>query len=169
MAQHRPMYRRHWLQLCLQQGMQLGAAAALLHVNPAAAAPATLPVATSLQDELAAALKAGQPLVLMVSLDGCVFCKIAREHYLAPMRLEQNLHVVQINMQHKTIVKDLLGHNKTQEQLIAELKVAIAPTLIFYGRQGAEVAERLVGVTSEDFYGAYLAQRLATAQARVRT
>ena len=153
--------RRYW--------MALGAGSLIATPAPfAIAAPATLPIASSLQDELAGALKAGQPLVLMVSLDGCPYCKIAREHYLAPMRDEQGLHVVQINMQQKVIVKDLQGHSKTHEQLIAELKVAIAPTLIFYGRQGAEVAERLVGVTSEDFYGAYLEQRLATARAKVR-
>ena len=135
--------------------------------QPVFAAPASLPVPSSLQDELAIALKAGQPLVLMVSLDGCPFCKIAREHYLAPMRTDQQLHVVQINMQHKEMVKDIRGQPKTHEQLIDELKVKVAPTLIFYGRQGTEVAERLVGLTSEDFYGAYLDQRIEAARRAV--
>ena len=139
-----------------------------LNARAALAAPASLPVPLSLQDELATALKASQPLVLMVSLDGCPFCKIAREHYLAPLRAEQDLHVVQINMQHKEMVKDVKGQSKTHEQLIAELKVNVAPTLIFYGRNGAEVAERLVGLTSEDFYGAYLDQRIEVARRTVR-
>ncbi len=131
-------------------------------------AVASLPVPGSLQDELTAALGAIQPLVLMVSLDGCPYCKIARENYLEPLRLEQSLRVVQINMQHKTLVKDLHGVTKTHEQLIAELKVTLAPTLIFYGSKGVEVAERLIGIGSEDFYGAYLDQRLQTARAAVR-
>lgn len=154
----------------LRRRLLLTGAAALLVLKARAAwaAPASLPVPLSLQDELAPALKAGQPLVLMVSLDGCPFCKIAREHYLAPMRNEQGLQVVQINMQHKELVKDVKGQSKTHEQLIAELKVNIAPTLIFYGRNGAEVAERLVGLTSEDFYGAYLDQRIEVARRAVR-
>ena len=131
-------------------------------------APFTLLVPTSLQDELAQALKASHPLVLMVSLDGCPFCKIARENYLAPLVREQGLRVVQINMQHKDAVKDVLGVNRTQEQLIAELGVTVAPTLIFYGPAGREIAERLVGIGSEDFYGAYLDQRVATARSVVR-
>jgi thioredoxin-related protein len=135
-----------------------------LGVRKSQAANVTLPVSSSLQDELASALNAGQPLVLMVSLDGCPFCKIARENYLLPMRAEQGLHIVQINMQHKELVKDMRGQSKTHEQLIAELKVAIAPTLIFYGGNGVEVAERLVGLGLEDFYGAYLEQRLITAK-----
>lgn len=133
-----------------------------------AGAVASLPVPGSLQDELAAALAASQPLVLMVSLDGCPYCRIARENYLEPLRVEQGLRVVQINMQHKTLLKDLQGVAKTHEQHIAELKVNLAPTLIFYGRRGVEVAERLVGIGSEDFYGAYLDQRLESARAAVR-
>ena len=132
------------------------------------AEPFTLPVPASLQDELARALKAGQPLVLMVSLDGCPFRKIARENYLAPLVRDQGLRVAQINMQHKESVKDIRGTNKTHEQLISELGVTIAPTLIFYVPAGREVAERLVGIGSEDFYGAYLDQRVAMARAGVQ-
>ena len=36
--------------------------------------------------------------------------------------------------------------------------------LLFFGRQGKEVAERLVGALLPDFYGAYLSQRLETAR-----
>lgn len=153
--------RRRWLAL---GAMTAGGMA----WRRAGAALASFPVPSSLQDELAAAIKAGQPLVLMVSLDGCPFCKIARENYLAPLVSEQGLHVVQINMLHKEPVKDVRGANRTHEQLIAELKVTIAPTLIFYGRNGAEVAERLVGIGSNHFYGAYLDQRVAAARKAVR-
>lgn len=61
------------------------------------AASFTLPVPASLQDELANALRANQPLALMVSLDGCSYYKIARENYLAPLVRERGLRVVQIN------------------------------------------------------------------------
>lgn len=132
------------------------------------AAAFTLPVPASLPDELASALKVNQPLVLMVSLDGCPYCKIARENYLAPLVREQGLRAVQINMQHKARVVDMRGAGKTHEQLIAELGITIAPTLLFYGREGREVAPRLIGIGSEDFYGAYLDQRVAAARAVVR-
>ena len=128
----------------------------------------TLPVPASLQQELAAALKAGQPLVLMVSLDGCPYCKIARENYLAPLVREQGLRVVQINMQHREALKDLQGRDTTQAQLIADLKVSVAPTLLFYGRGGQEAAPRLEGMGSLDFYGAYLEQRVQAARQTLR-
>ncbi len=143
-------------------------AAWVVSTSTARAAWASFPVPSSLQDELAIAIRAREPLVVMISLDGCPFCKIARENYLAPLVREQGLRVVQINMQHKEQVKDVRGVSKTHEDLITELKVTIAPTLIFYGRNGAEVAERLVGIGSEDFYGAYLDQRIHTARQFVK-
>ena len=36
--------------------------------------------------------------------------------------------------------------------------------VLFLGRQGQALAERLVGVAVPDFYGAYLDERLATAR-----
>src|SRR5665647_3794118 len=74
----------------------LGAALLLGAARTAGAAPVTLPAAKSLRDELALALKSGNPLVVLVSLDGCPFCKTVREHYLSPMREQEGLAVVQV-------------------------------------------------------------------------
>lgn len=171
------MFRRHLLTrpLAWAVGVAIGSVATggdwlgtAVAQTPAGAGPLVLPVPVSLQLELAAALKAGQPLVLMVSLDGCPFCKIARENYLTPLVREQGLPVVQINMQHRAAVKDVRGRDTTQAQLIADLNVSVAPTLLFYGRGGAEVAPRLEGMSSLDFYGAYLDQRVQAARQTLR-
>ncbi len=129
--------------------------------------PVTLPPAVSLPDELAAALAAGSPLVVMVSLEGCPFCKIVRESYLVPMRQEQRLPVAQVDMHSRRSVRNFNGSPTTHEALIAAWRIEIAPTVLFLGRQGVEVAQRLVGGYIPDFYGAYLEQRLETARAAV--
>ena len=129
---------------------------------------ATLPPALSLPDELARALAVGSPLVVMVSLEGCPFCKVARESYLAPMRHEQGLPVVQVDMRSQRSVKNFNGSNTTHEALIATWRIEVAPTVLFLGRQGAEVAPRLVGGYIPDFYGAYLEERLETGRRVVK-
>ena len=43
-------------------------------------------------------------------------------------------------------------------------KVRLAPTVLFIGPQG-ELAERLVGYGSPDFFGAYLEQRISQSRA----
>lgn len=143
------------------------AAAALPLALPAARA-AQLPLAHNLQEELAAALARRQPLVVMVSLEGCPFCKVARNNYLAPMHEQEGLHVAQVDMRSRTRVLDFAGKAVTHDDLARLWKIRIAPTVLFFGRGGAEVAERLVGGYIPDFYGAYLELRLEQARASLR-
>jgi thioredoxin-related protein len=128
----------------------------------------SLPLSASLPDELSAALKQGQPLVVMVSLDGCPFCKVAQENYLNPLRVQEGLPVVQVDMNSSQKIKNFDGSTLTQGDLIRRWKIKLAPTVLFFGRGGAEVAERMVGGYIPDFYGAYLDQRLAQARSALR-
>ena len=130
--------------------------------------PATLPTTASLSDELTQALKKGGPLVVMVSLDGCPFCKVARENYLGPLREQQGLHVVQVEMRSRHEITDFKGAALSQDELTRVWNIKVAPTVLFFGRGGVEVAERLVGGYIPDFYGAYLDERLRLARLAVR-
>jgi thioredoxin-related protein len=136
------------------------AVAALSPWRIARAAPHALPVARALEEDLARAVQQRKPLIVMVSLEGCPFCKIVRENYLLSVQQEQGLTVVQLDMHKPTPVKDFKGHATTHEQLIRAWGVKVAPTLLFFGMQGTEVAERLAGISVPDFYGAYLQERI---------
>lgn len=151
--------RRTWL---------LGAAGLTLAALQPPVRAATLPPARNLQEELAAALARREPLVVMVSLDGCAFCKIARNNYLAPLHEQERLHVAQVDMGSRDRLVDLRGAATTHGELVRQWKIRVAPTVLFFGRGGAEVAERLVGGYIPDFYGAYLEQRLELARASLR-
>ena len=130
--------------------------------------PATLPTTDSLQAELAKAAAKKVPLMVMVSLDGCPFCKIARENYLGPLREQQGLLVFQVDMRSKRPIKTFSGLTLTQDELIRSWGVKVAPTVLFFGRGGLEIAERLTGGYIPDFYGAYLDERLQLANAAMR-
>lgn len=124
---------------------------------------ATLPAARSLPDELREALARGQPLVLMASLDGCPFCKVVRNSFLAPLHATGQ-PIVQVDMGSTAAVLGFDGRTRTHDRLLREWKVTVAPTVLFFGRGGREVAERLVGASIPDYYGAYLDQRLEAAR-----
>lgn len=130
----------------------------------ARAATTELPVAASLPEHLAAALRQGSPLVVMVSLPGCPFCKVARESYLAPMWRDEKLPIVQVDMRSGLALRDFKGGMTTHERQTQAWGIRIAPTVLFFGRDGVEVAKRLVGASIPDFYGAYLEQRLSDAR-----
>lgn len=122
-----------------------------------------LPLSQSLPQELAAAARNRQPLVVMVSLERCPWCEVVREHYLAPMREREGLRVVQIDMLGKQNTHDIDGEPTTHGALVRRWEVKIAPTLVFLNGDGKEVAGRLEGGGS-DFYSVYLDQRLEQAR-----
>lgn len=132
------------------------------------AAQPTLPSAKSLCDELALALKSGNPLVVMVSLDGCPFCKVVREQYLAPMREQDALPVVQVDMHSTAALQDFKGLALTHDHMVRAWRIKIAPSLLFFGAEGVEVAPRLIGIGSMDYYGSHLDQRLSQARAAIK-
>ncbi len=145
--------RRDWLR-----------ALGMIGVSGAVAAQgeaATLPVAQALSDELARAMRNKQPLIVMVSLDGCVFCRQARQSHLSPMHRSGTV-IVQVDMRSNQPVLDFAGKLTTHDQLIRLWKVSITPTLLFFGPGGKEVAERMEGAYLPDFYGSYLEERIAT-------
>jgi hypothetical protein len=43
----------------------------------------------------------------------------------------------------------------------------LTPTLLFLGSDGIELSERLVGIWSEDFYGAFIDNRIDEARKRL--
>lgn len=122
-----------------------------------------LPMSRSLRDELALALQARQPLVVMVSLHRCPWCDHIRSHYLLPMHAQKQLAVVQIDMRGARLMIDVQGQPTTHEKQARAWDVKVAPTLLFLGQNGKEVAERLVG-GSVDFYATYLDNRLTQAR-----
>ena len=130
--------------------------------------PAVLPAARSLPDELALALRQGRPLVVMVSLEGCIFCKIARQSHLVPMH-RQGQPIVQVDMRSAQLVTDFDGRQPTHDELARRWKVSITPTLLFFGPRGREVAERMEGAYQPDFYGPYLEDRLSRSRATLKT
>lgn len=132
----------------------------------ASAAPKTLPTTTSLANSLATALQAKKALIVMVSLDGCPFCKISREHYLIPLREQQNIAIVQVNM-FKRKIKDFKSADTTHDQLIRSWGIKVAPTVLFFGQNGIELADRLSGAYIPDFYGTYLDERIQRANSQI--
>lgn len=124
---------------------------------------AALPAPGSLASALALALRRGEPLVVMVSTEGCAWCKLVRDNYLGPLRRDQGVHAVQLELGSRAGLVGFDGAAATHDELLRRWRVQVAPTLLFFGREGREVAPRLVGV-APDFYGAYLDQRLVTAR-----
>ena len=106
-----------------------------------------------------------EPLVLLISLPGCPYCELVRRNYLLPAQREAGLQAWQLNITDRST--PLIGFDGTATTAAAQIaawKAGFTPTVLFLGAAGQDLAERLVGLASLDFYGAYLDERLATAR-----
>lgn len=127
-----------------------------------AATQGLLPEPRSLAAEIERALGKGRALVVLASLEGCSWCKLVRQSYLTPL-LAAGQPVIEVEMGRSTPLADFYGAPSTQAQVAKSLGVRVAPTVLFVGRGGRELAPRLVGVPLPDFYGAYLQQQVDAA------
>ena len=146
---------------------RLPVAAALLLATAAYAATADhLPWMTDVPAQTAAAGKAGEPLVVLVSLPGCVYCEAVRRNYLAPQAASGEIRVREIDMTSDVPVRDADGTMTTARAWARARNISAAPTVLFLDRNGSNAAAPLRGM-SPDFYGAYFEQALDTAREKV--
>jgi thioredoxin-related protein len=125
-----------------------------------------LPGAVNLQREIADAAARGEPLVLMVTLAGCAYCDVVRRLYLQPLRVAGRVPVRQVEMRSRAELLGPRAETTRGADLARQWKVMMAPTVLFLGPGGTELAPRLTGY-SEDFYGGYLDDALAAARQRL--
>jgi hypothetical protein len=93
-----------------------------------------------------------------------------RNNYLGPMQQRGEVYAVQVNMlDRKTPLQDLQGQITTPQAQARAWKARMAPTVLFLDAGGKEIAERMEGISSADFYGAYLQDRIDTARKVVRS
>ena len=128
-----------------------------------------LPSPSSLHRAAQAAAARGEPLVVMTTLTGCPYCDVVRNHYLLPMRKAGEVQAVQLDMRDRSSsLQGFKGEATTPANQAKAWKARIAPTVLFLGPEGQELAERLEGVAVPDFYGEYLEARLAEARRKLR-
>ncbi|HEY5789606.1 MAG TPA: hypothetical protein VIX81_03225, partial [Gammaproteobacteria bacterium] len=65
-------------------------------------------------------------------------------------------------------LRDFSGQASSGQQLADRYRVEVTPTVLLLGPDGTELAPRLVGINSVDFYPAYLDAALEEAEKRHR-
>ncbi len=132
----------------------------------------TLPYLVSWTAVAAAAQKAQAPIIIMVSLEGCGFCKIVRQSHLLPLQaLEKTTPsaiVRQIEINGSQTVVDADGKAVSHREFAQKLGAKVAPTVYFLNAKGEQIAAPLKGGLLPDFYSAYLDDAIASATKRLR-
>jgi thioredoxin-related protein len=74
----------------------------------------------------------------------------------------------QLAMDSNATIKDFAGEETTPARLAQSYKIKLTPTLLFLDADGNEVADRIRGVYSLDFFGWYVDQALAKGLRAIR-
>ena len=126
---------------------------------------------SDLRDEAERARRDGLVLVIEFSSEYCGYCRKLEELFLLPMQRNEDYHrkilirTVSLDA-HETLI-DFEGRFISTEEFASRYSVSLTPTLLFLNADGVEMSERLVGIWSEDFYGAYIDERIDAARERL--
>ena len=169
-----PMSRHRWVSigfLSAAKGVrvliwQVILACALLPLHDLAGADQGVAVSRDLRADARAAAQNHQPLLLFFTLEGCPYCERVRREYIGPMSRdpEQAARALIREVPIESTLAGFDGAPRSARDLAAAFKVTLFPTVVLVNAQGLPLAEPLVGFSSADFYGAYLDDRIATAQ-----
>ena len=112
------------------------------------------------------------PILIMFSMRDCQYCDVVREEFLKPMLRSgdyvDRVIMLELYSDSESQLRDFNGKPISAEKLIQRYNAGFAPTVIFLDSQGKELAERLIGITTRDFYGGYLDEAIDESLQRVR-
>jgi thiol-disulfide isomerase/thioredoxin len=168
--------RRHALQRVIGLAVA-GPAMGVLATQPRASSGRTghepLQAPASWNAALDSSDRTGRPIVLMFSRPGCPHCVALRLDSLGHLQAEADERGVLVYELDLTDDQPFgasdaparAGANAASPAALARtLNVSVSPTVLFLGPDG-ELAERLVGYASADFYNAYLHARIEQSRA----
>ncbi len=135
-------------------------------------AESTIPLASDLNALQQEMQRQGLPLLLAFRADYCGFCRKLETEHLEPMvrsgQYDTRILIRRFDIDSDQTVIDFNGNRISAEAFAERYQASLTPTLLFLDAEGKEVAERLLGYNSPDFYGAYLEQAISTAQHAVK-
>lgn len=131
-----------------------------------------VPLAKDLALEAKAAEARHLPILVMYSRPNCAYCVRVLKEFLEPMQrnaeYRDKVIMLQVKAGSNAKLRDFSGGATTHKAFADENNVQMVPAIHLYDSWGAALTEPLVGLTTPDYYGGFLDQRIDEALAKVR-
>jgi thioredoxin-related protein len=112
------------------------------------------------------------PVLVMFSRPNCAYCDQVLKEFLEPMQrnAEYRGKVIMrlVKAGSNAPLRDFSGGMTTHAEFALEHGVGMVPAIHLYDSWGASLAEPLVGLSTPDYYGHFLDQRIDEALAKLR-
>jgi thioredoxin-related protein len=143
-----------------------------LAAGPAIALAAELPVAADLRMDGDQARRERLPILVFFASRSCPYCYEVEELYLKPRlangeyRNQVIIRVVYTDGVHR--LRDFRDRQTDHAAFARRYGVTFTPTIKMLDANGVELVPGLVGLTTRDFYGAYLDEAISGALTKLR-
>lgn len=111
------------------------------------------------------------PLLLAFEASHCNYCARLKTEHLQPMNnnegYTQRILIRTIQIDGKNEITGFNGEKISPSKLSKEYKAFLTPTMLFLNDKGDEVAKRMLGYNSPDYFGFYLDQAIEAAEKKV--
>jgi len=139
---------------------------------PLFAADVKLTELTDLETDADRASDQDVPILVMFSASYCGYCSIVKDDFLKPMLLSGEysdkviIRVLEIDGDED--IRDIDGKLIDPADIAERYNVQLTPTLAFVGGDGKELSEKMIGLTTVDFYGGYLDESINRSLMQIR-
>lgn len=111
-------------------------------------------------------------IMLEVSASYCDYCYLLEEEIIKPMLRSgdytDTVVIRQLEMDADDPLTDFSGVRTTHANIAKKYNIFLTPTLLFLDSQGNEVAPRILGVNSLDYFGSYVDEALLIGLSKIR-
>ncbi len=130
-------------------------------------AEVSVPVTEDLRADGQLAQQRQLPILVMFYSEYCHYCTRVEEEFLEPMLISgdytDKVIIRRVDMDNHRRLIDFDGSPISVSDFTARYQVRVTPTLIYVDSEGRQVAKKMVGLTTPDFYGGYIDSRIETA------
>ena len=100
------------------------------------------------------------PLLLALSVEHCPYCQQLESDFLRPMLLsgeyKDKIIIRKLSLELDTKIIDFEGESIDSKAFAKRYQAYMTPTIIFIDHNGKEVAEKIIGISTPQFFGAYI-------------
>lgn len=138
----------------------------------AAGAADEIATALDLSSEAAASRTSRLPILILFTAPKCTYCERVKREFLLPMQRNpeyaDKVIMRQIEYRSQGRLVDFSGKATTAAQFSRQQNVRLTPTIKLFDAEGRVLSDPLVGLTTPDYYGAYLDRAIDEALAKIR-
>ena len=129
--------------------------------------------AADLSSEAVVSRARQMPILILFTSPNCAYCERVKQEFLLPMQRNpeyaDKVIMRQIEYRGQNRLVDFSGKATTAAQFSRQHKVRLTPTIKLFDAEGRSLTEPLVGLTTPDYYGAFLDRAIDEALAKIRT